>query len=153
MDAFQSFLGVMADSPATLPQPAADSFLYFGFGSNLSSWRVRKNNPSAEFVTIAKLSGYSLKFCGHSYNWKGATATISAEEGGEVWGVVWRIAQRHSEALDRYYDLCSAYQAPPTLMFYELRILFFLQAGGPTLQETLRRCHYSLWRDPHLYHI
>lgn len=81
----------------------ADSFLYFAFGSNLSSERIRKNSPSAAFVSIARLPGYDLRFCGYaSENWKGATATIWKEEGAEMWGVVWRISNEHSDALNRY---------------------------------------------------
>ena len=81
---------------------ASSSFLYFGFGSNLSSKRIRKNSPSAEFVSVARLPGYVLRFCGHSHSWKGGTATICEQERGEVWGVVWRISNGHSEALDRW---------------------------------------------------
>ena len=81
------------------------SFLYFGFGSNLSRKRLHINCPSAEFVSIAKLPGYKLIFYGlDSRYWKGATATIfkTEERGAEVWGVVWRISEENSAALDRY---------------------------------------------------
>ena len=80
---------------------ACSYFLYFSFGSNLSSQRINMNSPSAEFMTVARLTGYVMQFCGHSSSWKGGTATICEEEKGEVWGVVWRISNNHSEALDR----------------------------------------------------
>ena len=40
----------------------ADTFLYFAYGSNLSKARIHINNPSAEFVSIAKLKvGIGIK--------------------------------------------------------------------------------------------
>ena len=43
-----------------------DSFLYFGYGSNLSSERIRIQNPSANFVTTALLTGWKLDFDSYS---------------------------------------------------------------------------------------
>jgi len=37
-------------------------FFYFGYGSNLSTDRIRVNNPSAVAVGPALLNGYKLDF-------------------------------------------------------------------------------------------
>ena len=41
---------------------SSNSFLYFAFGSNLSSERIRVQNPSAKYVASAVLDGYQLDF-------------------------------------------------------------------------------------------
>ena len=41
---------------------SSNSFLYFAFGSNLSSERIRVQNPSAQYVASAVLDGYQLDF-------------------------------------------------------------------------------------------
>ena len=43
-----------------------ERFLYFAYGSNLKSKRVKFNSPSAEFVGWAVLNGYRLAFAGKS---------------------------------------------------------------------------------------
>lgn len=91
-----AIVGLFARPPLT-----AGYFLYFSFGSNLSCQRIHINSPSAEFMTVARLPGYVMRFCGHSCSWNGGTATICEEEKGEVWGVVWRISNDHLKALDR----------------------------------------------------
>lgn len=42
------------------------TFLYFAYGSNLSSDRIRISNPSAEAVGPAMLQDYILDFNYHS---------------------------------------------------------------------------------------
>ena len=41
---------------------STDTFLYFAFGSNLSSERILVQNPSAKYLTTALLKGYKLNF-------------------------------------------------------------------------------------------
>ena len=43
-----------------------ERFLYFAYGSNLKSKRVKINSPSAEFLGWAVLNGYRLAFAGKS---------------------------------------------------------------------------------------
>ena len=45
---------------------STEKFLYFAFGSNLSSERIRIQNPSAKFVSVALLNDYRLHFNGYS---------------------------------------------------------------------------------------
>ena len=77
-----------------------DKFLYFSFGSYMSSARIHQFCPSAKFVSIGQVCGKHVKFCGWSDSWKGAGSTMV--DGGEgVWGVVWRVGQEHITRLDR----------------------------------------------------
>ena len=73
---------------------------YFGFGSNMSTWRIHIHCPSAQFVTAARLPGYALRFVGTGSTWHGATATLCVEEGAVAWGVLWMISREHLACLD-----------------------------------------------------
>lgn len=42
------------------------SFYYFAYGSNLLTERIRLMNPSAEFVSVGKVSDFALSFAGSS---------------------------------------------------------------------------------------
>jgi len=79
---------------------AGDSFLYFGFGSNLLAARIQLQNPSAVFHTTARLSDYHLGFDRSSSEWMGASATITSLAGDHVWGVVWLIKSSELSNLD-----------------------------------------------------
>ncbi|CAM1308509.1 GGCT (predicted) [Pycnogonum litorale] len=85
------------------------TFLYFGYGSNLSSERIRICNKTAKFVTVAKLKGYTLHFCGYSTRWHGGGASIKPSQDDEVWGVVWRLEDSDRPNIDMQennYDSC-----------------------------------------------
>ena len=74
---------------------------YFGYGSNMSTWRMRKNMPSAQYLDTARLQDHTLRFVDFSPDFHGAYSTICPEEGGEVWGVVWSISPEHLAALEK----------------------------------------------------
>ena len=79
---------------------------YFSFGSNLSTWRIKINVPSAKLHGVARLSDHALQFRSISRRpfdgcWKGGTATIEPKEGASVWGAVWTMDKEHVSALDR----------------------------------------------------
>ena len=57
----------------------SDRFLYFAFGSNLKSKRVKINSPSAEFVGWAVLDNFRLAFAGLSKVFLNLTSTPSEE--------------------------------------------------------------------------
>ncbi|KAK3597572.1 hypothetical protein CHS0354_018166 [Potamilus streckersoni] len=80
-------------------------FLYFAYGSNLLKERLKMLNPSAEFVTAAKLEDYELEFRSYGSDpmecrWKGAPASINQKRGSCVWGCVWELRNEHKETLD-----------------------------------------------------
>uniref|UniRef100_A0A8C7DQN8 Gamma-glutamylcyclotransferase a n=1 Tax=Oncorhynchus kisutch TaxID=8019 RepID=A0A8C7DQN8_ONCKI len=83
-----------------------DHFMYFAFGSNLLKERLQLANPSAIFHCTGRLKqNYTLNFGlwgEHIDNrWHGGVATIEQKEGGEVWGVVWRMSNDHLASLDQ----------------------------------------------------
>ncbi|WAR13384.1 GGCT-like protein [Mya arenaria] len=82
------------------------SFLYFAYGSNLLRQRLQVENPSARFVSSAKLEGYRLGFTSLGMDpmklrWRGGAATILDDPGHVVWGCVWRVSTEHRDSLDR----------------------------------------------------
>ncbi|XP_074107475.1 gamma-glutamylcyclotransferase-like [Cotesia typhae] len=84
--------------------------LYFAYGSNLLTSRIRINNPSAMFYGIARLEDYRLDFIGWSNLWNGAPATIVATPGFHVWGIIWELDKADIEHLDHQETGYNAFQ-------------------------------------------
>lgn len=88
------------------PVSSSNSCYYYGFGSNMSTWRINKNCPPdsapAEFVGAARLDHHRLGFSGPDWpSWRGAPAKISrTSDEHHVWGVLWKISQEHLRNLD-----------------------------------------------------
>lgn len=55
--------------------------------------------PHAQAVEAVRLEGYRLAFRGSGSN---GVATILPEEGGHVYGVLWRISEQDEKRLDHY---------------------------------------------------
>ena len=85
--------------------------LYFSYGSNMSSRRLRARTPSAAFVTTARLVGYGLRF--HKRGLGDGTGKCDIVDTGEaadiVHGVVFRIDAAEIAALDRAEGLGKGY--------------------------------------------
>ncbi|WAR20040.1 GGCT-like protein, partial [Mya arenaria] len=69
------------------------TFHYFAFGSNLLKERLQLANPSALFISTAKLQDHAIAFNSIgmdtlSNRWKGGAATIVEYPEQEVWGCV-----------------------------------------------------------------
>ena len=84
---------------------AARRCLYFAYGSNLSSWRININVPSAVFHSVGRLDGYALTFRSlirepRSGPWRGAVATVVPEKDAVCCGVVWSISEDEVSPLD-----------------------------------------------------
>jgi len=97
--------GVMATSHVLskfVKGKSPETFLYFAFGSNLSSERIRVQNPSAKFLTTARLKGYRLNFDSYSTRWRGSPATITQTDNptDRVYGVLWELDLEHLQTLD-----------------------------------------------------
>jgi gamma-glutamylcyclotransferase len=78
----------------------AESFLYFSYGSNMSTERIRVANPSAQVVGPALLEDYFLDFNFYSKRWHGAPATITADTSSQVFGVLWCLNLKHLASID-----------------------------------------------------
>ncbi len=101
------------------------SFLYFAYGSNMSSRRLRASDraPSAVFVGTARLAGHRLAF--DKIGMDGSAKADCERSGGtrdEVQGALFRIDQRDRAALDRAEGLGHGYDA------FEVEVL---AASGP----------------------
>ena len=75
-------------------------FLYFAYGSNLSTERIHLNNPSAVAKGPALLKGFKLNFNYESNRWRGCAATIEHDPSSEVYGVLWELDNEHLSTLD-----------------------------------------------------
>lgn len=82
-------------------QDKSGGFLYFAYGSNLLTERIRILNSTAVKKDVAKLKGYELGFEGYGKRWHGAPATIRRRDDGHVWGIVWSLEHSDLANLDR----------------------------------------------------
>jgi gamma-glutamylcyclotransferase (GGCT)/AIG2-like uncharacterized protein YtfP len=74
---------------------------YFAYGSNMSKAQIDERCPRNRLIGIAKLSNYRLCFPRYSEKRKGGVASISEENGCEVWGVVFELLNEDIARLDR----------------------------------------------------
>ncbi|XP_059051238.1 gamma-glutamylcyclotransferase-like [Achroia grisella] len=77
-----------------------DTFLYFSYGANLLTFRIQMHNPSAAFVSIARLDNYRLDFIRYSKFWGGPNVTLVPTANAHVWGVIWRLHKDDMASLD-----------------------------------------------------
>ena len=75
--------------------------LYFAYGSNMDPHQMRRRCPSSRFVTIARLADHRLAFTRRSPRRRCGVAGVVAEDGAEVWGVVYHLRKtRDIQRLD-----------------------------------------------------
>ncbi|CAG0923772.1 unnamed protein product [Notodromas monacha] len=84
-------MGHSQESDTVERSSAPQHVLYFAYGSNMNSTRIRVNNPSAIFVDVAMLRNHALEFGHYSKRWQGAVASVGWKPGQTVYGVVWRL--------------------------------------------------------------
>ena len=96
-----------------MPQPAPD-FLYFAYGSNMSSRRLTAPGraPSATRVTVGYVPGRRLKFDKFSTRDRSGKCDCEATDdpADRVYGVVYRIAMSERAALDEAEGLRRGYR-------------------------------------------
>jgi gamma-glutamylcyclotransferase (GGCT)/AIG2-like uncharacterized protein YtfP len=73
--------------------------LYFAYGSNLSSARMRRRAPSSALVGRARLSGWRLAMDKLGRDGSGK-ANLHADPASHVWGVVYSLAETDWPGLD-----------------------------------------------------
>jgi len=73
--------------------------LYFAYGSNLCSPRMRERVPSAQSRGVARLDGRRLALDKPGRDGT-AKANLRPEAGSSVWGVVYALHREHWSALD-----------------------------------------------------
>lgn len=74
--------------------------LYFAYGSNMDWDQMRDRCPSARFVGVAKLPGHKLGFSRRSKTRGCGVADAVADQGSNVWGVVYEVDDRDVGRLD-----------------------------------------------------
>lgn len=75
--------------------------LYFAYGSNLSSARLRARIEDVQPVGPALLADHRLALNKRGHDGS-AKANLVVHPGESVWGVLYRLPRRHLEALDRF---------------------------------------------------
>lgn len=84
--------------------------LYFAYGSNMSTNRLRARAPSARALGVAHLKGWAP--CFNKLGRDGtAKATIVPRPGSRVWGVVFGLHAKDRPSLDAAEDLRRGYRA------------------------------------------
>ncbi len=78
---------------------AADTRLYFAYGSNLHGTRMCARVPSAQRLAVARLHGHRLTFGKWGEDGSGK-CDVTPADGDVVWGVVYRIDSAEQHRLD-----------------------------------------------------
>ena len=84
--------------------------LYFSYGSNMSSRRLRHRVPAANFVTTATLYGHDLRF--HKRSLDGSAKCDAYKTGDDtdsIIGVVFDLTESEKPILDTYEGLGHGY--------------------------------------------
>ncbi len=77
---------------------------YFAYGSNMDWQQMRTRCPSSKFVCVARLADHYFVIGRHSRLRHCGTATIIAERGSEVWGIVYDVSDEDLLGLDAFED-------------------------------------------------
>lgn len=86
-------------------------FLYFSYGSNLLSARLRERTPSAKPLGVATLPGHALRWHKLGADGSGKCDVVAVPSGAEhVQGVVYDIATADKPALDAAEALGVGYE-------------------------------------------
>ncbi len=105
--------------------------LYFSYGSNMSSVRLRERVPSANFFAVAKLFSHELKF--HKISKDGSGKCDAHNTGLEedvVIGAIYKIEKDEKSILDKFEGLGVGYGEKrvcvTSLSGEELRVVTYL---------------------------
>ena len=83
------------------PNAADGSYLYFAYGSNMSSERLRARTPSAVSLGRARLPSHVLRWYKLGRDGSGKCDIEPTQAPGEaVWGVLYRVARAEKRTLD-----------------------------------------------------
>ena len=95
-----------------LAQPGRDgAYLYFAYGSNMSTARLRGRTPSAQPVATGRVLHHVRRWHKRGRDGSGKCDIVfaGADSDDAVWGVLFRIADRERAALDRAEGLGIGY--------------------------------------------
>ncbi len=117
-----------------------NTMLYFAYGSNMSTPRLRNRVPSARAVAVARLKQHRLKFHKQGKDSSGkcdAECTNYAQD--VVYGVVFEIAASQKPKLDEKEGLQNGYEEKNVLVYIgygeELKaVIYYATHIEPTLK-------------------
>jgi gamma-glutamylcyclotransferase len=116
--------------------------LYFAYGSNMCTGRLRRRISTATFVYIAKLSRHSFRF--HKRSTDGSAKGDAFETGNPadvVWGVIFNINKGQKSILDEAEGLGAGYEEKAATVVdqtgQEHRVLLYV-ADANNIDNTLR---------------
>lgn len=117
--------------------------LYFSYGSNMSSRRIRQRVPSANLIAVATLHGHELRF--HKRSVDGSAkcdAYATGEDTHSIIGVMFDITESEKPMLDTYEGLGHG---------YEQKVVEVVTSSGHIIDAMT---YYALTIDPVLkpYH-
>lgn len=85
--------------------------VYFAYGSNMSTSRLRKRVPSCEAIGVATLHGHQLRFHKRSTDGSSKCDAFEAGEDNEVIGVLFKFDTSEREALDKAEGVGKGYDS------------------------------------------
>jgi gamma-glutamylcyclotransferase (GGCT)/AIG2-like uncharacterized protein YtfP len=87
-----------------------DRFLYFAYGSNMCTRRLRQRAPSAVPLATGCVSGYTLAFDKVSTDGSGKCNIVAnGKDENRVYGVLYDVASAEASALDKAEGLGAGY--------------------------------------------
>lgn len=86
------------------------TFLYFAYGSNMSTARLRQRTPSAQPMGIGQLKGHRLMFHKVGRDCSAKCDIVTSAESDLVWGVLFEVALKDKPSLDRAEGLGNGYE-------------------------------------------
>ncbi len=98
--------------------------LYFAYGSNMDEAQMRERCPGGRLRGNARLRGYRLAFTIYAPHRDCGAADIVADEGGEIYGLLYELEAEDITRLDALEGTPHSYR----------RIVVNVEADGKTLQ-------------------
>lgn len=106
--------------------------LYFAYGSNMSSPRLRARVGGARPLGVARLADHALAFDKRGRDGTGK-ANVVGSPGRWTWGVVWSLSGPALDDLDRFEPGYRRMECPVHLTFGRVRTAStYLRIGAPS---------------------
>jgi hypothetical protein len=138
-------------APAPLPGTETgppEHFVYFAYGSNMSTQRLRARMPSCEPLGVAVLPGHALRFHKRSKDKSGKCNAFATNDDQQVIGVIFRFDPAERTALDRAEGLGNGYEHATVTVINEegrRRKVLTYRATADAIDDSL--LPYSWYKD------
>jgi hypothetical protein len=122
--------------------------VYFAYGSNMSTHRLRARMPSCEPLGVAVLLGHALRFHKRSKDRSGKCNAFATDEGQQVIGVLFRFDPADRAALDKAEGLGNGYEHATVTVINEQgrrRKVLTYRATADAIDDSL--APYSWYKD------